>query len=40
MRVQAYGHYILVIRIYGHQNVVSFSQISQDFGMKQDVRES
>ena len=30
MRVQAYGHYNLVIRIYGHQNVVSFSEISQD----------
>ena len=40
MRVHAYGHYNLMIRIYGHQNVVSISEISRDFGMKRDVRES
>ena len=40
VRVQAYGHYNLMIRIYGHQNVVSFSEISWDFGMKRDMRES
>ena len=31
MRVQAYGYYNLVIRIYGHQNVVSFSDTTNLF---------
>ena len=40
VRVQAYGHYNVVIRIYGHHNVVSFSEISWDFSKKWDVWEN
>ena len=33
MRVQAYGHHNVMVRIYEHHNVVSFSQVSGDCGV-------